>query len=65
MGSGYAPMVLTVVTMLVGLFTIVALDHKKVKGAVLYGMLVASVVFWASEFFFLGTNPFESLDMST
>ena len=61
MGSGYAPMVLTVVTMLVGLFTIVALDHKKVKGAVLYGMLVASVVFWASEYFFLGTNPFESL----
>ncbi|MBO5565461.1 MAG: NCS2 family permease [Lachnospiraceae bacterium] len=61
MGSGYSTMVLTVFTMMVGLFTIVALNHGKVKGAVLYGMLVASVVYWAAEFSFLGRNPFESL----
>ena len=61
MGSGHATMVLTVVTMFVGLFTIVALDHRKVKGSVLYGMLAASVLYWAGEAIFLHTNPFVSL----
>ena len=49
MGSGYPVMVLTVITMFVGLFTIVALDHKKVKGSVLYGILTGSVIYWAGE----------------
>ena len=61
MGSGYSVMVLTVLTMFIGLFTIVALDHKNVKGSVLYGMLAASVVYWAGEALFLHTDPFESL----
>ena len=61
MGSGYGVMVLTVLTMFLGLFTIVALDHKNVKGSVLYGMLAASVIYWAGEALFLHTNPFESL----
>ena len=61
MGTGYGMMVLTVVTMFVGLFTIVALNHRKVKGSVLYGMLVASIVYWAGEAIFFATNPFESL----
>ena len=61
MGSGYDVMVLTVITMFIGLFVIVGLDHKKVKGSVLYGMLVASVIYWAGEAIFLHTNPFESL----
>ena len=61
MGSGYAQMVLTVITMFIGLFVIVALDHKKVKGSVLLGMLAASVIYWAGSFFFLGANPFASL----
>ncbi len=61
MGSGYGVMILTVATMFVGLFTIVALDHKKVKGAVLYGMLIASGLYWAGEAIFLHTNPFASL----
>lgn len=59
--AGYTQMVLTVVTMFVGLFVIVALDHKKVKGSVLLGMLAASVVYWAGSFIFLNTNPFASL----
>ena len=54
-------MVLTVVTMFVGLFIILILDHKKVKGSVLIGMLSASVVYWAGEAIFLGVNPFASL----
>jgi AGZA family xanthine/uracil permease-like MFS transporter len=60
-GSGYSTMVLTVVTMFIGLFVIVVLSHKKVKGSVLIGMLVASVVYWAGEAIFLDTNPFASL----
>ena len=60
-GTGYSDMVLSVVTMFIGLFAILALDHKKVKGSVLYGMLIASVVYWAGEWIFLGTNPFAGL----
>ena len=61
MGNAWAPMVLTVVTIFFGLFLIIALENKKVKGAVLFGMLGASVLYWAGEAIFLGTNPFESL----
>ena len=61
MGSGYGSMVLTVATMLIGLFAIVFLNHKGVKGSVLYGMLIASVVNWACTAIFFGTNPFASL----
>ncbi len=61
MGSGYSAMVLSVVTMLVGLFAIVILAQKGVKGAVLLGMLIASIIYWAGEAIFLGTNPFASL----
>lgn len=61
MGSGYTTMVLTVVTMFIGLFVIVILAQKGVKGAVILGMLVASVINWAGQAIFLGTNPFASL----
>ena len=61
MGSGYAAMILSVVTMFIGLFAIVIMAKKGVKGAVLFGMLIASVVHWAGQWIFLGTNPFASL----
>ncbi len=61
MGSGYSAMVLSVVTMFVGLFAIVVLAQKGVKGAVLLGMLIASIIYWVGEAIFLGTNPFASL----
>ena len=61
MGSGYSAMVLSVVTMFVGLFAIVILAQKGVKGAVLLGMLIASIIYWAGEAIFLGTHPFASL----
>ena len=61
MTTGYGMMVLTVVTMFIGLFAIVAMSHKKIKGSVLYGMLIASVVYWAGEAIFFQTNPFASL----
>ena len=58
MGDGYPAMVLTVATMFIGLFAIIILDKKGVKAAVLLGMLISSVVYWAGQFIFLGTNPF-------
>lgn len=61
MGSGYTAMVLGVVTMFIGLFVIIILAQKGVKAAVLLGMLVASIINWAGQAVFLGTNPFASL----
>ncbi len=61
MGSGYSAMVLSVVTMFVGLFAIVVLAQRGVKGAVLLGMLISSIIYWAGEAIFLGINPFASL----
>ena len=60
-GADYGAMVLTVATMFIGLFVIVALAKKGIKGSVLFGMLVASVVYWAGQAIFLHTNPFASL----
>lgn len=61
MGDVYPQMVLTVATMFIGLFVIVVLAQKGVKAAVILGMLIASVVYWAGEALFLGTNPFAGL----
>lgn len=65
MGSGYISMVLTVVTMFVGLLVIIVLSHKGIKGAVLLGMFCASVVNWAGQAIFLHTNPFASLSTAS
>lgn len=61
LGDSYPKMVLTVVTMLVGLFAIIMLDMRKKKGAVMLGILISTGVYWAGEAIFLHTNPFESL----
>ena len=63
MTTAYPSMVLTVVTMFVGLFVIVLLAHRGVKAAVILGMLVASVIYWAGEALFLGINQFDTLGM--
>ena len=59
--AGYQTMVLTVITIFIGLFAMVALAKKGVKAAVLLGMLLASISYWIGQFTFLGVNPFESL----
>ena len=61
MGSAYGPMVLYVATTFIGLFVILALDRKKVKGSVLIGMLTATLVYWGGQYFILHTNPFAAL----
>ncbi len=65
MGAEYDTMVLTVVTMFVGLFIIVVLAHKGMRGAVLIGMLCASVVYWAGDALVIGNNPFASLQTAS
>ena len=59
--AGYATMVLTVATMFIGLFVMILLAKKGIKAAVLLGMLVASIIYWAGEAVFFSINPFESL----
>ena len=61
MTTAYPSMVLAVVTMFVGLFVIVFLDHRGVRAAVIIGMLVASVIYWAGEAMFLHIDPFATL----
>ena len=61
MGAAYPEMVLTVVTMFVGLFAIIWMTHRGFKGAVIVGMLVASVIYWAGSALFLGVDPFAGL----
>ena len=61
MTDAYPAMVLTVVTMFVGLFVIVWMARRGVKGAVIIGMLVASVVYWVCEAVFLHIDPFAPL----
>lgn len=60
MGGSYSTMVLYVIAFFVGLFLIAILSHKKVKGAILLGMIGSSVVYWIGCFI-LGSNPFASL----
>lgn len=60
MGDAYSTMILYLITFFVGLFAIVILNHKKVKGSILFGMVAASVVYWIGSFI-LGSNPFASL----
>lgn len=60
--ESYAAMVLTVVTMFIGLFVIIILNQKGIKASVILGMLAASVINWAGQAIFLHTNPFANLE---
>lgn len=60
MGDSYSVMLLYLLTFFVGLFTIAVLNHKNVKGSILFGMVAAAVVYWIGSFI-LGSNPFASL----
>ena len=61
MGDAYPTMVLSVVTMFVGLFVIVLLNHRGVKASVIIGMRVAAVIYWIGQATVLGQDPFASL----
>jgi len=61
MGDAYSTMILSILTMFLGLFVIVILANKNIKSSVIIGMVVASIFYWAGEAIFLHSNPFESL----
>jgi len=61
MGTCYPLMVITVITVFIGLFSMILLNKKKVKGSVVIGMGIASAFYWAAEAIFLKVNPFASL----
>ena len=65
MTDAYPMMVLSVVTLFVGLFVIVVLASKGVKASVILGMLVASIVYWIGDAAVLGNNPFASLETAS
>lgn len=60
-GSGYGMMVLYAATMLIGLFIIIVLAKKGVKGAVILGMLGSSVIYWVCDSVIFKENPFAAL----
>ncbi len=61
MGDAFPVMVLSVATMFIGLFFIVVLAKRGVRGAVLVGMFISSVIYWIGDAVFLGGDPFASL----
>ncbi len=61
MTDAYPVMVLSVITMFIGLFIIVVLAKQGVKANVIIGMLVASIIYWIGDAVFLGGSPFASL----
>lgn len=65
MGTSYPVMILSVVTLFVGLFAIVILAKKGIKASVILGMLLASIVYWVGSFVFLNQNPFSALETAS
>lgn len=61
LGDGYNMMVIYVITTFIGIFLMAVLSQLKVKGAVLIGMLGATVVYFVANFI-IGVNPFASLE---
>ena len=62
MGDAYIKMVISIITMFIGLIIIVVLDKKNVKTNALIGMLIAAVFYWIMQAVVLGENPFSALE---
>lgn len=60
-GSQYGAMVLTVITIFLGVFCMIILKHYNINANVLLGMVFASVVYWIGSLI-LGNNPFAALE---
>lgn len=58
--DAYHLLILYIITTFIGLFCITILNHKKVKGSILFGMLIATGVYWIGSIF-LGNQPFQGL----
>lgn len=61
LGDAYPRMVISTLTIIVGLILIAILARKKIKGAILLGMLGATAFFYVCEAAFLGGASFKAL----
>ena len=59
-GSQYNEMLLSVITIILGLVVIIALEHRKAKSSILIGIAVSAVFYWILEAAVLGRNPFDA-----
>ena len=59
-GANYSLLMVYVITFFIGLFTIAILNHKKIKGSILYGMLVATIAYFIGGTF-IGVDVFASV----
>lgn len=62
MGREYSQMIVSVITIFLGLFVIVHFNKKRNSAAVILGILTASVFYWLSDYFILGRNPFRDAE---
>ncbi|MDO4479286.1 MAG: NCS2 family permease [Lachnospiraceae bacterium] len=61
MGDVYTKMVITVITVFIGIIAMVVMAKKNVKGNVLFGMIISSIFYWICQATVMGENPFASL----
>ncbi len=45
-GADYGLLIVYIITFFIGLFAIAVLNHKKIKGSILYGMLISSIAYF-------------------
>ncbi|WP_405330018.1 solute carrier family 23 protein, partial [Ruminobacter sp.] len=62
MGREYSQMIISVITIFLGLFVIVHFHKRRNSAAVILGILTASVFYWLSDYFILGRNPFRDAE---
>ena len=58
MGHEYTKMVISILTIFTGLFTIVHYHRKNNRACVIIGLLLSSVMYWTMDYFILNENPF-------
>jgi len=58
MKDAYGEMVLSVLTMFVGIFFTIILVYKGIRGSVIISMMVSSIFYWVFDFIVLERNPF-------
>lgn len=60
MGKEYSQMIVSVVTIFLGLFVILHFHKKRSAASVIFGIISSSVFYWLADYFILGNNPFRA-----
>lgn len=59
-GANYSLLVVYIITFFIGLFAIAILSHKKIKGSILYGMVISAIAYFIGGTI-IGVDVFASL----